>query len=51
MLERLDYEMMIVQYPVLRHFIFQCWVVKDDDKLLDFLFSLETEDQHFHTGH
>jgi hypothetical protein len=50
-MERIDYEIMIFQWPTLRHFIFQCWKEQNDAKLLDFLFSLDTEDQHLHGGH
>lgn len=50
-LEQIDYQIMIYQWPQLRHFIFQCWKNRDDEKLLDFLFAIETEDQHLHGGH
>lgn len=37
---------LVYQYPVLRQFILRCWENQDDDKLLDFLFSIETYDCH-----
>jgi hypothetical protein len=50
-LEKADYQLMIFQYPVLRHFIFQCWRDRADNHLLDFLFALETDDHIDHPGH
>lgn len=47
-LTQTDYKFLIYRYPVLRHFIFQCWREGDDIKLLDFLFALETDEPRNH---
>lgn len=43
-------QMLIYQYPTIRLFIEQCFNSGDEQKVIDFLFSLET-DSVYHKGH
>lgn len=43
-LTKREYQFLMYRYPILKDFILQCWKDHDDDKLLDFLFALETDE-------
>lgn len=46
----IDCDMLVYQYPTIRNFILECFELGEETKIIDFLFSIETE-QPQHKGH
>lgn len=50
-MDHVDRKLLIYQYPTLRHFIDQCFDNNEAEKVMDFLFSVETHGYEDHRGH